>query len=241
MKIRKGFTIIEVIMFLAISSLVMVVVLSGIAINLNRARYKDSVNSYIDFLKGQYNSTVNVINNRSKDSPCLGGAIVEDNVHSSPRGTSECTVVGQLIQTDDGRKIKYSAVYSTVDKSSLDSSADDLVALKSAGLISSPNVDEYEVAWGASIKTDKTSGGSSAPMRYSILIVRTPTTGIIHTYVLTEAGKKPSQILESGSSEKDFVMCVDSAGLVASPNVGVTLRADSINSSGVVYNSEVSC
>ncbi len=235
-----GFTVIEVMLFLAVTGLIMSVLLVGVTTGLNNERYKDAVNSYVNFWQGQYNDVINVNNGRAKDNPCLSGKILSDGTHTDAgRGTSNCTIVGRLIHSIAGSaQVSYAPVYSTVDPTTLPVHPNDTdkQVLASAGLIVDPTSQTYDLGWGTSLKT--TLG---APSNFSILIVRMPTTGVLHTYVLSQSMKTPADIVMNGTTNKEYVMCIESAGLVASGRLGVTLQADAVNSSGVLFTPEGTC
>lgn len=235
---QGGFTIIETMLFLAISGLVMAIVIVGIAAGVNRERYKDAVNSYVNFWQGQYSQTTNVINNRENQNPCDGSKIVDDGSETDlGRGTSDCTVVGRIITSSaDGKTVTSSSVYATVDAASLLASpgADDRASLAQAKLIGDTVTDTYQMSWGTRVVTSKAE--SSVVNNFSILIIRMPTSGQITTYVLKQAGKKPAEVAALGTTNADLLMCVDQAGLTAAPSMGVLLKAAAANSGGVVFS-----
>ena len=59
---QKGFTIIEVILFVAISGLLTSMLMVGVSMSINRQQYRDSVQSYAGFLRNEYSKVVNVEN-----------------------------------------------------------------------------------------------------------------------------------------------------------------------------------
>lgn len=237
---RQGFTIIEVMLFLAVSGLIMSVVLSGVTVGINRERYRDAVNSYYDFWQQQYSSTANVINNRSHDNPCVGNHIINDgHTIDAGRGTSDCTVVGRLVHSvSGGDHVTVAPVYSTVDPDSLPlhTGDTDSQVLQDARLISDPTSESHEIGWG----THLVAPGGGA-IEFSVLVVRMPTTGRVYTYALSANDKTPAEIVASGAVNADFDMCIESAALVASGNLGVRLNANAVNSSSVTFLSEDSC
>lgn len=68
LKTRKGFTIIEVSLVLAISALVTVGVMVGVTASVARQRYNDSVNDVVDYLRSTYSEATNIQNFRESDS-----------------------------------------------------------------------------------------------------------------------------------------------------------------------------
>jgi hypothetical protein len=111
----------------------------------------------------------------------------------------------------------------------------DAAVLNSAQLIASPTKDTFAMGWGTKIvKPD------SSVRPFSILIVRMPTSGLIHTYVLEQADKPPVAII---GNSKSLEMCVENSMFVAGGvgRVGVVLAKDAVNSSGVQFLTEDRC
>ena len=236
-----GFTIIETMLFLAVTGLVMSIVLAGVTVGINRERYKDAVNSYLDFWQGQYSSVINVSNNRDKFRACGESGIVTVPTPSplDDRGTSQnCTIVGRVIHSSiDGRTVTSSVVYTTVDAKDLPVNPTDTdnQVLVSAGLIPDPIPEVFDMGWGTGV-----ADSAGAIDRFSVLIVRMPTTGVIHTYVQDDIGKTPREIASAGTTA-DLTMCVDAGGRVATQRLGVRVSTDAVNSSGVLFASEGAC
>lgn len=93
---QKGFTIIEVILFVAISGLLTSMLMVGVSMSINRQQYRDSVQAYVGFLRSEYSKVVNVENDRSRSVCPIDGA---DGRLETLRGQSECVIVGRYIAT----------------------------------------------------------------------------------------------------------------------------------------------
>ena len=242
---HRGFTVIEVMLFLAITGVIMATLLTGVSVGLNRERYHDAVSSFADFMRGQYNDTVNVNNSRPQTDVCgASGIIVGGGTTSSPiAGASDgCTVVGQLVTSSaDGQTVGYQKLYATVDALTLprNDSDTDTQILSDAGLVADPKKETYNMGW--SSRLVGAGSENNTPLRFSIVIVRMPTSGLVHTYVLREADKKPSEVIASGTTSTDYLMCVDTAGLTGTKAIGVVLQANAVNSGGVNFVPEGTC
>ncbi len=239
-KTHKGFTIIETVLFLGVTGVVMAVLLVGVGGTLNRERYKDAVSSFQDYLQGQYNLVANVNNSRLSTDVCVGGTIVVGTTADAGRGTSDCTIVGRVIHSDaSGEKVTSAQVYATADTSSL-SSTDDVTLLGAANLTTSPTEESYAMAWGTRVVKPRPDDSVRA---FSILIVRMPTSGLIHTYALDSAGQDPADIVGNYIADEGMEMCVDNSMFVTGGvgRVGVLLSKDAINSSGVQFLTEDKC
>lgn len=92
---QPGFTIIEVVLFLAISSVLAIGLMVGTSYAVQRQQYRDSVQSYANFLRDQYARVVSVQNDESTAQDCPLVTV------SVPRGQSDCVIVGRYLVTDD--------------------------------------------------------------------------------------------------------------------------------------------
>lgn len=248
MRTSRGFTVIEVMLFLAVTGVIMSTLLVGLTVGINRARYKDAVSSYQSYWQGQYDEATNVVNNRSRDNPCIDGKIQDPGVGTdSGRGTSnECTVVGRIIHSSaDGEKLTSAPVYATIDYNSLVTQAShlndtDLEILQAVNLTAG-EPQEYMIGWG--VKSVGYGATADQVNQFSVLIVRLPTGGALHTYILQSADKTPQQVVADPAAlvSNDFTMCLDSGGLVFTPRLGAMITKDAANSAGVKYVSEGVC
>lgn len=121
-KTKLAFTMIEVTLFLAISSAVAIAIMSGVSSSLRTRRYNDSVNDFVDFLRNAYSQTVNVQTLRpdsisSKTSCTLEGAsnsIINETWDVTPdpntshglAGRTNCAVYGKLLTFGENDKDK---------------------------------------------------------------------------------------------------------------------------------------
>ena len=228
---RHGFTVIEVMLFLAISGLMMLGLFVGINGSINNARYNDATRSFRAFMSDQYGKVTAIQNDRAPldvEACRFGGAGAVTGARRA--GASNCIVVGQFISTPDGksftsRTVAAKATISAAAKSA--TSVRDVLQAQDAFLTQDTS-EEYTATWG----TSTTAGGSVAP-GYSILIVRSPTTSLASTFMKNTAITF-EQMLAGDTTPGDMHICVHPNGLVPdSTMTGVTLSSESINSSGV--------
>lgn len=170
---QPGFTVIEVILFVAVSGLLAASLLVGASTAIQRQQYRDAVQSFANFLTTQHARVVSVENARPHDMACpISGASV------APRGQSECVVVGRYIATEgatgdtDGRRYVAHPVY----------------ALQSGGGAWQYGMGvadaEYTVHWGA--RTRLTNQGENTA-HIALLMYRDPDTGTL--IVRTHSGR----------------------------------------------------
>ena len=193
---QKGFTIIEVILFVAISGLLTSMLMVGVSMSINRQQYRDSVQSYAGFLRNEYSKVVNVENERSKGTCPIEGS---DGRAETLRGQSDCVIVGRYITTEgslgstDGNLYKTYPVYAyRSDKGS--------AWTYRRGAES----DKYIVNWQAKTRFSNQAKDSAY---ISILMYRHPETGQLD--IRTDTSR-------FGDNLTDFVNNKNSAGVVQS-------------------------
>jgi len=215
----NGFTIVETMLFLAITGLLVMGVLVGTGTSINIQRYRDSVTSLQSFLQLQYSNVANVSNDTSAKT--CGGS------DSTPRGQSDCVILGKYITINgNGTTIQTNDVIGDDHPSSANAS-DDLSALKNSSIrISDLDSETYELEWGSSVGY---KAGDSAPY---ILILRSPSSGIIRTFISTipPVSNDISSILNYNQPAQ---LCVGSNGLFTGTTMEVKIDANSTSASGV--------
>lgn len=187
---ERGFTIIELMLFLAITGALFAALMIGVNSGITQQRYLDSVRSYKSLLQNQYSE---VLNTRNSDDPtwkCVnsttkGKVDKVENVDSGdrdPRGTSQCVILGRAISISNGGKTVTTASVTGDGYTVQDDSKDDIAVIKSF----SPQIGEYdadktEIDWGAYLIPATQQTGSSASTAV-IVIVRSPATGAIRIF-----------------------------------------------------------
>lgn len=129
---KRGFTLIEVALFLAISSAMFAAVMYGISSSVARRRYNDSVNGIVEEIKNAYSATINVENYRQKTeltsffcsissafsnigelTPNSSTIISTKNRTDNNPGRTRCAYYGQVItfgETNDSRIRRYDLI-----------------------------------------------------------------------------------------------------------------------------------
>src|SRR5688500_5854731 len=103
-KMHPGFTIIETMLFLGISGLLLVMLLAGTTVTIQRQRYSDSINSTQSLFQRQFNEAMNVTNAREGKELCNASNFIvpTDDASAEARGTSDCLVLGKAIDIPRG-------------------------------------------------------------------------------------------------------------------------------------------
>lgn len=260
MRASSGFTVIETVLFLAITGLMIAVMFIGIGSSIGAQRYRDSVESFKSVLQQQYSELTNTYNGRESGWACrpVGARLLvgEGDAaatlgNASPRGQSDCAVVGRYM-TIDGGTIRTFPVLAHV--SGQPTGTTDIAKLRSAayvfGIWSGGNAD-YQLEWGTRIawptgsspsdpRPASTGGGDR---KIAILFLRSPDSGSVYTFSSnTVISGEPSStqikamIIESATAipgRAARLLCVDSTGLVITPNRGVFIDAQAGDSSAI--------
>ncbi len=173
---QRGFTIIEVMLFLAISGLLFAMLMIGVNNGIAQQRYLDSVRSYKAFLQDQYSETLNTRNSRSNSLDCTATGVVDNGADSTPGTNANCVILGRVIKiTPDGQKVTVDNVigHTTADRS------DDLETYNPQAM---GQEETWDMDWGSQLKLDDTQGfgTNTQPM---ILIIRSPASGLVRVFV----------------------------------------------------------
>lgn len=230
---KAGFTIIETMLFLGITGLLAMGILVGTGSSLNTQRYRDSVNSLKTMLQQQYSAVSDVSNDNDSNS-CNGS----DNI---PRGQSNCVILGRYITTTDASGAKNNNTLSVRQvigyTNGLISDKGDIETLKQYQLSLSSINEIYNLDWGVSAVTEKNSQGGHQNLNFSILIVRSPSSGSIRTFTnansVINASDISNSLLTLDAINTSVNICLDSSGLFTGPTMSVFLNANSTSASGV--------
>ena len=219
---KAGFTIVETMLFLGISGLLMLGVLVGTGTSINTQRYHDSVSSLQSILQQQFSETSNVINSNST-SACGSNSSVQ-------RGQSDCVFLGRYITTTDGMNLSIRNVIGKEPPSS-NTSVDDVSVLQSyVPYISSVAGDIYNMNWGASL----VQPGSSNVALFSMLILRSPSSGVIRTFIdPSYSVTNISSLINKTALSQSVKVCVASNGLFTGGKSAVLMTANATGPGGI--------
>jgi len=239
---QAGFTIIETMLFLGVTGLIMSFMLVGVSTQLNHRRYQDASTSLMTYIQNQYSLVSNVNNTRDPNESCTTNKIETTGGNGAAAGTSVCTIVGRLLRSADaGKTINATQVVATLDAALLPLNPDDtdVEVLRDAQLTTSLSSEAYTTQWGTSLVNP--APDNAQPSTFSLLIVRMPTSGVIHTYVSTSENISLDDLV-APSSVSDLRLCLASNGLLgAGTPSGVRIIADAANTSAVERVSQGGC
>ena len=223
---ESGFTIIETMLYLGVTGLLAIGVLTSAGHAINVQRYRDAVDSLVTYLQSQYDETVNVQIDHATDLSCAANHI--DVGSGLGRGMGDCVVLGKFVQTTDGTSFTSATVFGKLSSTPASS---DLDAVKNAAPFTSTDTvvpSTYRLEWGARILQPH-SNTTQAPL--SILIVRSPASGEVMSFVGYSSGDTPMTL--TNSAPADTLLCVEPVGFLTNDRMGALLAQGTSNSSGV--------
>lgn len=221
---HNGFTIIELMLVLAISGSLVVAIMVGASTAINQQRYRDSVNSLKSFIQNQYDQVANTLNDRTGNEGCTATAAITAAPQS--RGTSDCVIIGRLV-TLAANGSDLSAVDVVGYRASnvvVPPTTTDLAELKTYKLgISNATLDTDMVAWGAKVVSPNTTNAYS----FSMLIVRSPQSGSIMTFTAPGAlpAGGPLSLVTAANNVAARDLCVNPGGFSLTKRMEVKVGA----------------
>ena len=228
-----GFTIIETMLFLAITAALAVGVLLGTGTAINQQRYQDAVNSLKSYMQDQFSRVATVTNDRAGNLSCDGVAQVSEGTSGQYRGTSDCLLLGRLV-TVDGSGQNLAATNVVGYRPSGAQQTNDIAELQAYLYGFSPvDTDTQQVSWGATIVQPK----KSSPQPASLLIIRSPLSGRILSFTTTHQVTNVADLkslINVTNMTQPLLLCVQpGSGAVASQLLGVQVDAAAAGQSGV--------
>jgi type II secretory pathway pseudopilin PulG len=246
-KQQSGFTIIEVILFLAVTALLLSIALIGTGGSIQSSRYTDSVRTTESNIRKQFSDILNGVNPRANNLVCdSNGNVSEVSSGGTPAGKTNCVLMGKLLQFTNGesqfvsRPVVGVKPSSTIDTSQMSdfelihNYSPHVVLVASAG-------DTINIPWEAAVFGAKRSDG---PAVNSLAILRSPGSSSILTYAFVWDGN--SDITGATTSSANYLqnksvrLCLSSAdnNTLASLTVGGGQGQAAISTSFEVEESE---
>jgi len=181
----RGFTIIEVMLFLAITGGLFAALMIGVNTGITQQRYLDSVRSYKALIQNQYSEVLNTRNDNAGKYKCSDSndGSVEQADPQDVNGTSHCVILGRAIQiTDNGKKVVTSSV-TGCDSCVQNTNRNDLsVLIDYKPKLATFDTETTDIDWGANLTVAADGGQASSNSTAVILILRSPTTGNIRLF-----------------------------------------------------------
>lgn len=244
---RSGFTIIEVMLFLAITGALTVAILVGSGAAIGQQRYRDSVNSFKGLIQEQYGQIANVINSEVDKPACTDATdtLSFSDKSQQYRGTSNCLIIGRFLLIQPTEVTAYNVIGLPPEFPDKNKGDSDLLKSYAVAVDTTQLAETYEIGWGARIvwpkSVESTEGANGVTA--GVLIVRSPLSGSILTYVknlkdgmvgddAVLSALIGSMIDDTAMVQKDF--CVDPDGSLSTRRrQAVRINARAANQSAI--------
>ncbi len=192
---QKGFTIIEVSLFIAISALLFVSLLTGINVMVDRSRFSSSMKTLETLVRSQYEEVRSGINSRNSG---VAANVCGTGTTTTSSGSSNCLLLGKIMTFDyNSSAVTISYITGTPVSYSSDVDNDTAVTMASPKVTTIAQQTE-QIQWGGTLSKSvviysTTSGSSVASTgKASIVILRSPISSDILVYAsntdLTSSG-----------------------------------------------------
>ena len=208
-KFKRGFTLVEVSLFLAISGLLLIGIIAGTQNSITAQRFRDSVQNYMEFLRSVYSEVSNPQSpgNGRSDYAIYGklvtfGQTTASNGAAIPSSEQRIYVYDVIGQSDSIGTGAVTAALVAANANVIVENKDS--SGNTTGVSLAGNVREYIPTWGAAIDdAGKTNG---TPYKGSILIVRHPRSGTISTLVYSgnDGVIQVNELVKNANSSKNF-------------------------------------
>lgn len=179
-----GFTIIEVMLFLGITTLLLIMVLFGTGSMARENRFSDSINSFQAYVQKQYEDVLSGVNPRGVGQGCEA---------SSSAGRDTCLLLGKVITFSTSTPFQGVTRFVRTANASVPDTGDIITQISQAN----PDViaaaeQPYTIQWGASVQV---ASRSSAPLTAEpIKTASSPARALINSVAFLR-GPNSSQIV----------------------------------------------
>lgn len=232
---QRGFTIIEVLLFLSISGLMFVALMAGVSTNINQQRYRDSVSTLSNLFQQQYSEVTNTRNDRNDTWRCEASVVEQNPATGEPRGTSQCVILGRYIRSiDNGTRVETGNVVGTEPTVGTPLVSDSVALAAYQPKLSTFEQTTSEPEWGAVLRDQDDRAAV-----FTILILRSPLSGLVRAFAVANA--VPSSLTDMITEEaahRTLVTCVVGDGWALGPTQAVVLTAATAGPNAVSVKGE---
>lgn len=232
---RRGFTVIETMLFLAISAALTVAVIATAGASIGAQRYKDAVATLQSDIQQQYEDAISIKNQRyatdTLPSGCTGGNVGV--------GQTRCVIMGKTMTIRGDGLISQYVVYG-VEPTSISETADEYTVMRGyTPRVIPSSVQVSNMEWQTGIAWPVSGSGAQpvgASRDISILIIRSPRSGTVYTFTkddLSVASSTDLRDMINDTARGKRTICVESSGWVNRNGMSVTI-ADRASTAGAI-------
>lgn len=186
MATQSGYTIVEVTLFLAVSSLLVLIAILGTGNTIRASRFTDSSRSMHAFVQKKYDDILNGVNTRLGQERCNAGSV--DTGGNQTPGTSNCLLLGKLVAFKTGESTLQAFDIVGVEPAVPDynKADEELIYDFRPVVVRNTGVDTYQIPWQAQITGSKRLIDSQAVDAFAM--IRSPKSTRIVSYTYKEPG-----------------------------------------------------
>lgn len=182
-RIRRGFTLVEVSLFLAITAVIFVSIAVGTQNSIFQQRYNDAVQNFAEFLRSMYSQVTNVQSEGyGRSEYAIYGKLV--NFEEDENGNNKITtynVIGDVAEDDLDNGNVLDRLKKLNADVVLNKGVGEDIEYKPVGF-----VEDYRPRWASRIQTTKGWDEKYEVFTGALLIVRHPSSGTVYTYSSNE-------------------------------------------------------
>lgn len=182
-RIRRGFTLVEVSLFLAITAVIFVSIAVGTQNSIFQQRYNDAVQNFAEFLRSMYSQVTNVQSEgHGRSEYAIYGKLV--NFEEDENGNNKITtynVIGDVAEDDLDNGNVLDRLKKLNADVVLNKGVGENIEYKPVGF-----VEDYRPRWASQIQTTKGWDEKYKVFTGALLIVRHPSSGTVYTYSSNE-------------------------------------------------------
>ncbi len=252
--VANGFTIIEVMLVLAITGFLFIGLMGGMTSSLARQRYKDAVQDDADGFRRMYSFVVDTqVYKRDNDSACYGltpGSVEEagliKNKGNTGRGRSECVVYG-VLATIAHSHIEFTEIigkdYGIVRKELEKDESIDIDTMHEIDVLKKTQANNVVARANSSGDCDSISlvnllesfdsrwetrllNTDGEELEASILVFRSPRSGAIRTYVMDEVPKVGTDPVNYDDFSRETHACSEAASVMGTYGINHLIDGD---------------
>lgn len=236
---QYGFTIIEAVLFMVVSSLLAVGIFAGATANINQQRYIDATRSFKALVQEQFVDTTRVRHAVDPDTDVIC-PIPIPNAAAKIGQNDSCIIIGKILSVTGGSTITIRNIIGLIVGDEDYTGTSDIAAIKSAAYDYNPGTYEFYTdpdstvqdspRWSTSLKL------APGTTNFNIAIIRSPSTG---TPYISVFGGSVSTTFNRDTFVTNIVttadreICVDPQGLFSLDKKSILIRKNASGPNGI--------
>lgn len=238
---QLGFTIIETMLFLAVTGLLTIGVLVGASTAISAQRYKDAVATLQSDIQQQYEDAVSIKNGREGASTiptCTGD-----------RGQTDCVLMGKLMTISSSGAIVQYSVFGREPGTLAGSPTEYQVMQAYNPTVISSSSQPGAMEWGTGIAWP-VSGAEASPSDrdIGILVLRSPNSGAVFTFTRDSVDTTNLSTMVNASARGKRTLCISTTGWVVGEKMAISIAPNAstagaieIRSNQMIPDAELVC